>query len=53
MTRDQKIQAVKNVLSKYLVDDCLKMKYDGMTRHELAVLILESGKNHENETQSS
>lgn len=36
------IEAVRNVLRKYLLPDCLKPEYDGMNTQELAQLIIKA-----------
>ena len=37
---EEKVQQVKEVLLKYLLPDCLKPEYDGMTADELSRIII-------------
>ena len=37
---EQKVKKVKDILFKYLLPDCLKPEYDGMTADELSRIII-------------
>ena len=38
--KNQKIETIRQILLKYFLPDCLKPEYDGMSTHELAMIIL-------------